>query len=65
MHTFDPRECLPPAHAERERRLGGEWARPQGVQVDFPRFWREVRDIVMTEGRKYPKVVLVTGTKAG
>ncbi len=65
VDAFDPSETLPPKDAERELRLGVVWARPQGVRFAFRHFWREVSDIVISEGRRYPRVLLVTGARAG
>lgn len=65
VQEFDPGESLAPKDAERELRLGATWAEPQGIFVDFPKFWREAGDILRREGRRYSRLLLVTGTKAG
>lgn len=61
---FQPEELIPPPEAERELRMAVHWAKPQGVDVDFEGFWRKAGHIVREEGRHYPKLLLLTGTRA-
>ncbi len=60
---FEPREWIPPSDAKRELRMAAKWARPQGVDVNFDAFWREVEHIVSEEGRRYAKLVQIIGVK--
>lgn len=62
--TYDAKERLPPKDAERELRLSVEWMKPLGVKVDFDSFWKEVSHIVTEQGRVFPQVILLLGTKA-
>ena len=62
---FEPGEWIPPTEAERELRLAVEWAKPQGILVDFDAFWREAETIVRKEGRRFSKVIVIGGRKTG
>jgi len=62
--TYDVKERLPPKDAERELRLSVEWVKVFRVKVDFDNFWKEVSNIVREQGRVYPQVILLLGTKA-
>jgi ubiquinone/menaquinone biosynthesis C-methylase UbiE len=62
--THDVKERLPPKDAERELRLSVEWIKPFRVKVDFDNFWKEVSHIVIGQGRVFPQVILLLGTKA-
>ena len=62
--TYHVKERLPPKDAERELRLSVEWVKPLKVKVDFDNFWKEVSHIVIEQGRIFPQVILLLGTKA-
>jgi ubiquinone/menaquinone biosynthesis C-methylase UbiE len=62
--AYDVKERLPPKDAERELRLSVEWIKPFRVKVDFDNFWKEVDHIVTEQGRVFPQVILLLGTKA-
>jgi ubiquinone/menaquinone biosynthesis C-methylase UbiE len=62
--TYDVKERLPPKDAERELRLSVEWVKSLGVKVDFDNFWKEVSHTVTEQGRVFPQIILLLGTKA-
>jgi ubiquinone/menaquinone biosynthesis C-methylase UbiE len=62
--SYDVKERLPPKDAERELRLSAEWIRQFRVEVDFDNFWKKVSHIVREQGRVFPRVTLLLGTKA-
>jgi SAM-dependent methyltransferase len=62
--TYHVKERLPPKEAERELRLSVEWVKPLKVKVDFDNFWKGVSHIVIEQGRIFPQVILLLGTKA-
>jgi len=62
--TYNPKESLLPKDAKRELRLSVEWCKAFGVEVDFENFWKEVVSIIEKQGRVFPQIILLVGTKA-
>ncbi len=53
---------LPWADAERKLRIASESVKPLGKVVSFDAFWAQAGNVVHSEGRRYPDVILVLGT---
>jgi ubiquinone/menaquinone biosynthesis C-methylase UbiE len=62
--SYDPKESLLPKDAERELRLSVESMKAFKVEVDFENFWKHVGKVVEKQGRIFPCIILLLGTKA-